>query len=186
MSPILRSLSIVLALAAAGAHAAPEEKQYLIEAVVFEQHNASLSEDEAWNPPQPNANLPQAQTPEDGLAPDSKLAPNVANLEKDPNYRVLALRHWTQAGGERNTTKPMRIQAGELDGTIQFYVSRFLHADVDLTLGGGTDANGPVRYALSEQRRLKSLETNYFDHPKFGVLLRVTPVKTTTPGKKPG
>jgi len=29
---------------------------------------------------------------------------------------------------------------------------------------------------MNEQRRIKSLELNYFDHPRFGVLARVVPV----------
>lgn len=189
MSPILRfALFAFLSLSQFAVEAtarAAEDKQYVVEVVVFEQRNPSLSEDELWNAAPLNSDLAQAQTPEDGLAPDTKLAGDLANLAKDANYRVLAVRHWTQAGGERKDTKPMRIQAGDLDGTVQFYVSRFLHTDVDLSLAGGSNANGPVRYSLNEQRRLKSLETNYFDHPKFGMLLRVTPVKplkATKPG----
>jgi len=33
-------------------------------------------------------------------------------------------------------------------------------------------------YRLTEARRVKSSETYYFDHPKFGALVRVSPVKS--------
>jgi hypothetical protein len=33
-------------------------------------------------------------------------------------------------------------------------------------------------YRLNERRRVKLSETHYFDHPKFGALVRVSPAKT--------
>ena len=35
---------------------------------------------------------------------------------------------------------------------------------------------GPVSYRIYEKRRMKSGELNYYDHPKFGMVLLVTPV----------
>lgn len=91
-----------------------------------------------------------------------------------------------------------------LDGTFTLYLSRYLHLVVDLALdapnqvGNSVDANGslfrfgdsrgrdeggfgaapePVRYRIQENRILKNGEIRYFDHPKFGVLAKVTRVE---------
>jgi hypothetical protein len=36
----------------------------------------------------------------------------------------------------------------------------------------------PQVYRISERRRVRNLEINYFDHPKFGALVQVTPIQT--------
>ena len=91
-----------------------------------------------------------------------------------------------------------------LDGTLKLYLSRFLHLVVDLQLDGpewvdrpyGRDdpASGygdyrtlnefgrideprPVHYRIQEDRIFRSGELRYFDHPKFGVLAKVTRVE---------
>lgn len=87
-------------------------------------------------------------------------------------------------------------------GTIQLHMSRYLHISVDLAYrdapvtleGDGTvsvyadsplravpprtgfgsfDSSAPVYYLL-EQRRILRGELNYFDHPAFGLLLKIT------------
>jgi hypothetical protein len=35
----------------------------------------------------------------------------------------------------------------------------------------------PTRYHLNAERTTRSGELHYFDHPAFGVLIKVTPVK---------
>jgi hypothetical protein len=59
-------------------------------------------------------------------------------------------------------------------------MSRHLHLDVNLLFRDAATASAPggsLVYRLSEQRKLKSQETHYFDHPKFGVLVRVMPLE---------
>ena len=36
---------------------------------------------------------------------------------------------------------------------------------------------GPVRYVINENRILKNGELRYYDHPKFGVLAKVTRIE---------
>jgi len=91
-----------------------------------------------------------------------------------------------------------------LDGTLTLYLSRYLHLVVDLALDApgefeeevvdddsffsfsdardryGDDdafASMPVRFHIQENRILKNGELRYFDHPKFGVLVKVTRVE---------
>lgn len=97
-----------------------------------------------------------------------------------------------------------------LDGNLTLYLSRFLHLVVDLQLDapvsdtGSTEFDDPmanygdyrtlndivdyrqpgrVRYRIDEDRIFRSGELRYFDHPKFGVLARVTRVEEEDPNE---
>ena len=96
-----------------------------------------------------------------------------------------------------------------LDGTVMLYLSRYLHLVVDLTIEPrgqqpayrnddrtryygdrrSSDRYGlsyehepkPVTYTISEDRIFRNGELRYYDHPKFGVLARVTRVEEEIP-----
>jgi hypothetical protein len=46
--------------------------------------------------------------------------------------------------------------------------------DVDLLLRDVKSGDTAPRYRLTEHRRIKLQEVHYLDHPKFGVLVRIT------------
>jgi len=91
-----------------------------------------------------------------------------------------------------------------LDGELTLYLSRYLHLVVDLQLEASDDMvinqdeveqlgditvgdllNGmetqpgelPAYYRIQENRILKNGELRYYDHPKFGVLAKVTRIE---------
>ena len=91
-----------------------------------------------------------------------------------------------------------------LDGRFTLYLSRYLHLVVDLNLNadrqvdatvivdepeitfgdsryqfdpGPEEISMPVRYRILDDRIFKNGETRYFDHPKFGVVARITRVE---------
>ena len=96
-----------------------------------------------------------------------------------------------------------------LDGNITLYRGRYLHLVVDLALdanerdiamtatdrlisysdgraqedsGGGFDTFAqPVRYRILEDRIMKTGDLRYFDHPRFGVVAKVTRPKEDPP-----
>jgi hypothetical protein len=100
-----------------------------------------------------------------------------------------------------------------LDGELKLYLSRYLHLVVDLELdaraGTAAVANEQtpyfgdsrdrfdafdrqrmpaptVRYRISEDRIFKNGDLRYFDHPKFGVLVKIAryePEDSLTPGE---
>lgn len=213
MSPIrlLLCLSVVFTPSVLAAPPAAE-KSYRVEAIVFAQP-ATAGEEERWPTA---ATLPPALETVNStadLSADSKLTSALQALKGAP-YRVLTQASWTQVATDKAATKPIALRSadGALDGTVLFYVSRFLHSEINLRLraqppvatsaatatapqrpavagGSGGDNSAAVIvapaaaeataipvYRLSERRRIKSAETHYFDHPKFGVLLRVTPL----------
>ena len=92
-----------------------------------------------------------------------------------------------------------------LDGGFELYLSRYLHLVVDLALAAAGEesaagvarnapdfresrpsyedvvaefsAPGPVLYRIQEDRIFKNGDIRYFDHPKFGVVAKVTRVE---------
>lgn len=77
-------------------------------------------------------------------------------------------------------------------GTIRLHRSRFLHLTLDLLLQNDyrysfapvqfddpywplAELRAPLRYRIDVQRRIRSDEVHFFDHPAFGVLISVRP-----------
>lgn len=165
----------------ARAASAEKESTYEIEVVVFESRLPELIGDEmlARDPEARVKKLETAVTPEAAVS-EPYLHPTISSLlEQDGHYRVLAHQHWQQTIDAKTVAKPVRVTATnptELEGTIRFFMSRHLHLDVDLLFRDISTGSGNVVYRLSEQRKLKSQETHYFDHPRLGVLVRVMPL----------
>jgi Peptidoglycan-binding protein, CsiV len=117
-------------------------------------------------------------------------------------YRTVMHFGWTQPALSRDETTPIELRTfgdppAGLDGNFTLYLSRFLHLVVDLSLeadtaaptdqpvagfGDDRDRTGPeqaqlpVHYRIEENRIVKSGDIRYFDHPKFGVVAKVTRV----------
>ena len=166
---------------------------YEIEVLVFENKLSGLEGGELWKRDTDKAlNTKIAAAITTGEIPpvDSALAAALAKLVNSGQYRVLAHLRWTQTAEAKAVANPVKIKSdnAELNGTVRFYLSRFLYMDVNLMLkqeGGGlfssTEKEGTV-LRLSEHRRIKTMDINYFDHPKFGVLVRVAPGSTAPSG----
>jgi len=67
---------------------------------------------------------------------------------------------------------------GHLSGTLQVTLGRFLHFNATLWLEGPHNGrDGPVAFMrLSEARTMRLGELHYLDHPKLGVLVRISRV----------
>ncbi len=164
---------------------------YDVEVVVFQNQMPDLEGGEIWrNEPDKPASPDMAEAVAIGqpTTPDSFLTPAADALEKSGRHHVLAHLHWQQAAEAKSVSKPVKISSpdGLLNGTLRFYLSRYLLVDLNLSLQEAPSAGlfgvagqqPPVVYHLSEYRRVRLLETHYFDHPKFGALVRISPVKT--------
>ena len=181
---ILTSAPVMLAYAAA-----PSTNAYEIEVVVFENRLSDLEGGELWaRDPDKSANADMNEAINVGEKPgaDSVLSATAAALESSSQHHVLAHLRWQQSAEAKSVSKPVKIVSadGGLDGALRFYLSRFLIVDVNLILREATSGGiaevsgqGAPAYRLAEARRVKLSETHYFDHPKFGALVRVSPVK---------
>lgn len=160
---------------------AEEKKLYQVEILVIENLSPALVSEEQWAPgPAELPGIAEAVEPTVALSTSSKLFSALTTLENDANYRILAHRTWTQPAEERQATKPILIRSQDrtLDGVFRFYVSRFFHVELNLAFGeaGARQDSGAPLYRISERRRIRTTEVQYIDHPKFGVLVLVTPV----------
>lgn len=154
---------------------------YEVEVLVFEIGLPEHEGSELWTQVTQLPDISKAQAPAE-LPPTKDFAAAADALRADGRYRVLLQKRWVQSAEPRSSepgvwlTTPER----EVDGTLKFYLSRFLHVDVNLLFqpqAGVIGGDGAPSYLISEQRRIRSNEINYFDHPKFGVLVRVAPVR---------
>lgn len=105
-----------------------------------------------------------------------QLGAMASRLRASGAYRPIAHAAWLQ------TATPWGRHAGidlaavgitnpELSGTVYLERGTLLHFGLDLRLG-----SGPT-YRLSELRRIKYNEKHYFDHPAFGAIAIVSPVR---------
>jgi hypothetical protein len=142
------------------------------------------------------------------LRPDElQLTSQYRVLERLAAYHPLVHGGWVQLGLPENEALP--VDLGVLGvtnpmGTVVLYVSRFLHVKLDVSYqdplapestpvvgaGGLAEVTMKPRYHLSAERSARSGELHYFDHPAFGVLLKITPVRpdpnaVATPGTRP-
>lgn len=174
---------------AAPATADKDSGRYDIEVLVFENRLPDLVGDELLG--KDPATL-RRRTLDNAVAAEPSTAEPylrtvVADaLQRDGHYRLLGYAHWQQEfdPASRTPVRPVQIaaidpaHAGEFDGAVRFTMTRFLHLDVNMLFREAAAGDAaPVVYQINEQRRIKSQETNYFDHPRFGVLVRVMPLE---------
>jgi len=120
-------------------------------------------------------------------------------------YETIMHFGWTQSTFPKNETQSIELRMfGEppagLDGSLTLYLSRYLHLVVDLVLDAPEDFSiderrfsfgdsrnrydrdfgqqtMPVKYRIQENRIIKNGDVRYFDHPKFGVVAKITRVE---------
>lgn len=103
-------------------------------------------------------------------------------MRRSSLYRPLLHWRWRQPGWERGQAVPIQLSASGYDsggaalsGTVSLALSRYLHLTADLRL---TETDSGISMTLRETRRMRSGELHYLDHPRFGVLARITPYET--------
>ena len=112
-------------------------------------------------------------------------------------YRPLLHAGWVQPGLPEEQAKAFDLAllgVRNPRGTVRVYLSRFLHVGIDVSYQDGAAPAAepagrelreialPSRYRLVTERQTRSGELHYFDHPAFGVLVKVTPVQPANPG----
>jgi hypothetical protein len=136
---------------------------------------------------------------------DFLLSDAYGRLERLDAYEPVMHFGWTQFALGREDTEAVPLYRfgrppQDLDGTLTLYLGRYLHLVLDLQLRkpesesparATSGINGisslpdepqqPTYYRIQESRIMKNGELRYFDHPKFGVLARVSRVEEETP-----
>ena len=110
------------------------------------------------------------------------------------NYEILFHGRWSQTTSDRKTAPYIRIDLPEVDrnhtltGVLRLFSTDLLYVDTFILyrpaeqqttsqISESSGRNTQPYYFLKERRRVKFREVHFLDHPKFGVLLTVWPVK---------
>jgi hypothetical protein len=106
-------------------------------------------------------------------------------------YVPVAHVAWSQTASDWGTRAGFTIQKvgineDGLTGTVFLERGMYLHLGVALTYApanppAGIGAGPGTTFQLSESRRIKFYERNYYDHPAFGVIALVTPAQGARP-----
>ncbi len=189
------ALSLGLSLQASAASTTKPPDRYEVEVLIFQNYLDYLEGQELWMQDTVDKELPGIDKARDSGArpgPNSDLSKAAKALEAGGDYVILTHKRWEQNAEPRSTAKWMRVGnpnsfESDLIGTMRFYQGRYLHIELELLFRdrsvvtvSSTDGVValPQVYRISEHRRIRSLEVNYFDHPKFGALVQVTPIQT--------
>lgn len=155
----------------------------------------------------PKADLSPEEAADYALMNELELSEASRRIGNSGNYALLAHMAWIQPGYAREDaiSFPLAELAGPasgLHGDLTLQLSRYLHLQFDLTIdelpetpveestaalealvsfpgSWGSAETQPLapEYRISEKRRMRSGELHYIDHPKFGVLTRISKVK---------
>jgi hypothetical protein len=107
-------------------------------------------------------------------ASQMQLGAIASKLRASGSWRVLAHAGWVQGATDWPkhsgvTLEQLGISVPGLSGSVFVERGQFLHLGFDLHLG-----ENPT-WSLSELRKIRFNEKNYFDHPAFGVIAIVSP-----------
>ena len=114
-------------------------------------------------------------------------------LRRSARYRPLLHAGWRLRGVRRDAARPARLtphlgndrDGPEVYGNVKVSIARYLQLEIDLLYtrprpvveDGAVPAEAtPTRFRLIAERRMRSRELHYIDHPMFGVLVLIVPV----------
>lgn len=106
------------------------------------------------------------------------LADAYAALSKDPVYQPVMHVAWIQAVAEGTLSSPVHIRSAEgaLNGFVRIQRGQTLQLIADLEYAPDQANSEALVYRLNENRRIKLDEIHYLDHPKFGIVAKISPL----------
>ena len=119
-------------------------------------------------------------------------------LRRSAHYRPLVHAGWRLPGLSRSVARPVHVgrslggsearaaqgvgaERSSVHGTVTVSLARYLQVDIDLLYNrpasseAAAPSSAPTRFRLVSERRMRSGELHYIDHPLFGVLVLLTP-----------
>jgi hypothetical protein len=176
----------------------PSGRVYTVELIVF-RNLSGQGGAEDWSV-KPVARRPdQPDSPVTGrfvasLSPSQFQLNDVeARLRNSSSYQPIAHFAWQQTAsswgsGAGFTVAKLGGSVPGLSGIIFLEAGTYLHLGMTLNYQSanppaGLGAAPGTVFMMSESRRVKQYERNYFDHPAFGVIALVTPANQGTGGR---
>jgi hypothetical protein len=164
---------------------------YGVEVIVFRASSVTATED--WDALPPGRGFGSSAARGGGtpqvlrvLGPsDYRLGTLEATLRSSGAWRPVAHAAWVQTAANWGThagiaLSDVGINVPGLSGMV--YLERapiYLHLGFDVHLSAGAS------YAIKEMRSVRYNDKQYFDHPAFGIIAVVTPIKRAEAGSTP-
>lgn len=166
-------------------------------------HPEDLSPADLTGQPVDKAAANQQDTPDINITHHASdaLAEHIAKLESSGRYNILLQQSWQQTGlsninainvhidtaAESPENDNNKLQSS-VQGTLKLILGRYLHLHTDLlykrpkqsndstsaTLYGRSNYN---EFEIKSQRKMRSNELHYIDHPLIGILVLVSPIE---------
>ena len=89
------------------------------------------------------------------------------------NIEIIDFLSWYQPLTNKNQYTFHYDEKKDLSLYLNIYKSRYLHIDLKAFIGN-LENDVEIKEFISEDRRIKNTEINYFDHPSLGVIVRAT------------
>ena len=182
----------------------PEVRRYTVEMIIFAYEKNVATGSEIFVPDEPFTSVPDVVKPARKVAfadderkyelvmlpeDDFTLLDVFERLDNLSAYTPLLHFGWTQPTYPEEVTRARPLESfvrppPGLAGDLRMYLSRYLHLAINLQLDAPVDGiavSYPIRYRIEEDRIFRSGELRYFDHPKFGVLVKISRVEEEQP-----
>ena len=187
----LLTLLALASVAPSFAQSPVSPRVYTVEIIVF-RNNTGAGGPEDWSvkpvarrPDKPDA-LVSGRFVQAIAASQYQLKEVATRLQNSSSYQPIAHFAWQQTAsswgsGAGFTIAKLAGSVPGLSGIIYLEAKDYLHLGMTLNYTtssppAGLAAAAGTTFVLSESRRVKAFERNYFDHPAFGVIALVTPV----------
>ena len=111
---------------------------------------------------------------------DLGLVDSVRRLRRSGEYEILGHLSWQQQVPERGRPQPIYVNLndGQLQGELAVTLGRYLHTSARLWFTPDNLVSDAGQYAqMVQSRRMRSATLHYFDHPLFGMIVRIDKVE---------
>jgi hypothetical protein len=199
-APLAAAAATPVTTPAAPAAATPGANVYNIEIVIF-RANQALGGAENWSAQDSrdagadgeNVNSTRSVGRFVSALPSTsfQLTPLENKLRTSGLYVPVAHVAWSQTASDWGTRAGFQVQRLGIDvpgltGTVFLERGQYLHLGMALSYApanppAGMGAVPGTTFNLSQSRRIKFYERNYYDHPGFGVIALVTPAQGARP-----
>jgi hypothetical protein len=187
--PVITALFLLLS-----AFPSYAQQWYHVEVIVFEQLNTVT--DEQWPVMSSIPNAPLTPRTDNAIIQPTahqELATSAKRLANSSRYRLHYHDSWQQPILTKGRAQAVEIINPDrsIEGSIRLYKGTYLYSTVDIWLNKNLPTNPswsdtePMHFDsetrnphLLESRRVRSSKLHYFDHPKIGFLLQLTPIDT--------
>ena len=186
LKSIFFPILLILALNLAHANSLPPERGYQVEIIAFKHLRApSMNRPEAFSE---YPALPNIQGSHDitditrnptlySVVPPSlmKLNREADSIADNRDYTLLFHDAWYQEEGHARllrltNTNDLEEPSTQFDGTVKVTKGLYYYVTLDLLMA--------PHYTIKETRRVRKDEIHYIDHPAFGLLVMVHPLKS--------